>query len=204
MDNQFHYQIGKVSTEIPWTRPSYEMIKAFLTEVKKSTTIFDRYSINIAGGVLYDFNSTWDIDLFLHGGKQDPTVLEDDLHTLNNLALNSFCLLIDAQWCEDLIHDISFTDLTSPGFTDTPITYQRLGYASKRLNGITQTIDIRENEAITKLSEYLVELVKPYPDNNPKVINRILNNPHRILKATVPAEVILDEDIRYFLANTNR
>ena len=203
-EDRFYYQVGAVSTTIPWTRPSYEKLKDFLTLIKNETTVFNRYSLNIAGGVLYDFNSTWDVDIFLYGPKRDPIILEQDLHTMHDLALNQFRLLVDVQWCESPLYDISFEELNSPNFDHTLITYHKLGKISKIVGAISTVKDMCETEGGTKLTEHLVEVARLYPSSNKeKVLTRIQNNPERLLKATVPAEIVLNYNIDYFLANTN-
>lgn len=202
-DERFYYQVGKTSTTIPWTRPSYEKLKDFLLVLRNDTSIFDRYSLHIAGGVLYNFNLTWDIDIFLYGAKQDPTILEQDLHQMYDLSLNRFNILIDVQWCESPSYDISYEELISPDFKHSLITYQKLNKICKIVGAIASVKDICEMDGGTMLTQHLVEVSKLYPNHNEKVLGRILRNPDRLLKATVPAEIVLYQDINYFLANTN-
>lgn len=204
MINSFYHQVGIISTVTPWNRPTYEKVKDFLTTVKQKTSIFDRYSLNLAGGILYDFNSTWDVDIFLVSDTSDNFQLEEDLHDLYNIALNTTSILIDAQWCNTILPDISIEYLTSPNFKQVNLTHKKLGYIKSNSTGELITIDRRDSIDTNLIGEYLIELTRAYPGDNPKIINRILSYSDRILKATIPATMVLDNDYRYYFANTNR
>ncbi len=82
----FLYQKGRTSTTTPWGRPTYQKVKEYLTYVQENTDILSRYEMYIMGGVLFDFNTTWDLDLCLVGGNQTDSKLEEDLDYLTDLA----------------------------------------------------------------------------------------------------------------------
>lgn len=199
----FYYQIGKVSTTIPWNRPSYESVKNFLLELQSNTDILERYSVHITGGILYDFNSTWDVDLVLLSDNVDNTQLESDLYLMYDLALNTSAILIDVQWSSQLIHDISFSEITSLDFKPTQITHKKIGFLKKDSSEGSFLVDRRNSPDVTLIGEYLIELTRDYPTDS-KIIDRIIRYPNRTLKASIPASIVLEQDYRYFFANTNR
>jgi hypothetical protein len=43
-----------------------------------------------------------------------------------------------------------------------------------------------------------------YPGRKEKIINRILNNPDKLLKSVFNVKTFLETDEEYFLTNTNR
>ena len=63
----FFYQRGQVKTNNIWNRPSYNVLKEFLIEIKNTTNILEEYELYLMGGVLYDFNQTWDVDFCITG-----------------------------------------------------------------------------------------------------------------------------------------
>jgi hypothetical protein len=48
----FFYQRGQVKTNNIWNRPSYNVIKEFLIELKNKTNILEEYELYLMGGVL--------------------------------------------------------------------------------------------------------------------------------------------------------
>ena len=66
-DRTFIYKRGIVETNVPWTKPSYEKLKEFLEVINNSTEIFKQYECYLIGGVLFDFEKTWDVDIVMTG-----------------------------------------------------------------------------------------------------------------------------------------
>ncbi len=61
----FYYQIGEVTTLIPWWRPSYDRLCKFFQQ-EEVIEIFKKYKyVEIIGNCLWDFDVTWDMDLRL-------------------------------------------------------------------------------------------------------------------------------------------
>jgi hypothetical protein len=97
-DKPFYYQIGEVSTIIPWWRPNYDRLCKFLTQ-DEVIEIFNKYEdVEIIGNCLWDFDITWDMDLRLIISSNNFInwdSIEDDLNRLNYLALNEWRILPD-------------------------------------------------------------------------------------------------------------
>jgi len=96
----FYYQIGEVSTIIPWWRPNYDRIRKFLTQEEVVSVLNKYQDVEIIGGCLCDMDSTWDLDLRLIPGPMmgvgiNWNELEDDINKLNYLALNEWRILLD-------------------------------------------------------------------------------------------------------------
>ena len=94
----FYYQRGSVFTEKPWNRPNYNTLKEFLTVISEKTDILSRYQIYLMGGVLFDFEKTWDVDLCFTGKIDSYDILENDMNLMYDVALNHFRLLLDIQF----------------------------------------------------------------------------------------------------------
>lgn len=201
----FYYQVGGVVTKKIWTRPTYEKIKNFLTVIKSDTSIMTEHDLYLMGGVLVDLNSTWDVDFCVTGEIKNYEVFESHLNTMYDIALNQFQLLIDVQWNLNKPKLVSYNELMSGNLVLNKIKFVKLGYIKKQINGQITVKDIREQEGITKLSEFLVEgIYDEYPGTNKKLLGRILNNPNKIVKSYFDVNTLLEMDEEYFMKNTNR
>jgi len=92
----FFYQIGSITTDNVWFQPSYEVVRAFFQDNEISPLAI-KYKILIVGGFLYK-KTTWDLDLYLlhdYDENTDWSQVEEDMNTLNNIALNRYSLLLD-------------------------------------------------------------------------------------------------------------
>lgn len=201
----FFYQRGQVKTNNIWNRPSYNALKEFLIEIKTTTNILEEYELYLMGGVLYDFNQTWDIDFCITGELKNQNVLESYMNTMYDLSLNKYKFLIDIQWLEQPLPQVSYQEITSPDFKHYRLKYIKTSYIVKQIGEEKSISDLREKEGITKLTEFLVEGVhEEYPGRKEKIVNRILNNPDKVLKSVFNVETFLETDEEYFINNTNR
>jgi hypothetical protein len=201
----FHYQRGSVHTGTAWKRPSYQSIKDFFTVINQETDILSKYDVYLMGGVLYDFNQTWDVDLCITGHIQNHEELENDMNLMYDLALNHFRLLLDIQWYEKPLPVVTYEEITSENFVHYKLKYIKTAYIKKEVGSEVDIVDSRNNEGVIKLTEYLVEgYHNEYPGTKEKVINRIKNNPNRILKSVFDVKTFLTTDEQYFINNTNR
>lgn len=92
----FFYQIGSITTDKGWFQPSYEVVRAFFQDNEISPLAI-KYKILIVGGFLYK-KTTGDLDLYLlhdYDENTDWSQVEEDMNTLNNIALNRYSLLLD-------------------------------------------------------------------------------------------------------------
>jgi len=201
----FHYQRGGVHTGTAWNRPSYKSIKNFFTVISQETDILSKYDVYLMGGVLYDFNETWDVDLCITGNIVSYEDLENDMNLMYDLALNHFKLLLDIQWYEKPLPVITYEEITSENFVHYRLKYIKTAYIKKEIGQEVTEFDVRDNESVTKLTEYLVEgYHNEYPGTKEKVINRIKNNPNKVLKSVFDVKTFLTTNEEYFINNTNR
>lgn len=201
----FHYQRGSVHTGTAWKRPSYQSIKDFFTVINQETDILSKYDVYLMGGVLYDFNQTWDVDLCITGHIQSYEELENDMNLMYDLALNHFRLLLDIQWYEKPLPIVTYEEITSDDFVHYRLKYIKTAYIKKEVGSEVDIVDSRDNEGVTKLTEYLVGgYHNEYPGTKQKVIDRIKNNPNKILKSVFDVKTFLTTDEQYFINNTNR
>jgi len=83
--------------------------------------------------------------------------------------------------------------------------FRKLGYTKKQINDNVQIQDLRGKPNVVSLTEYLVEGIhEEYPGHKEKIINRILNNPDKLLESVFNVKTFLETDEEYFLTNTNR
>jgi len=200
----FFYQRGQVKTNTIWNRPSYNALKEFLIEIKNETKILEDYELYLMGGVLYNFNTTWDVDFCITGPLKDQDILESYMNTMYDLSLNKYQFLIDIQWLEQPLPQVSYQEITSPEFKHYRLKYVKTSYIVKQIDEEKSIYDLRDNEGVTKLTEFLVEGIHEKYPSKEKIINRILNNPDKVLKSVFDVKTFLDTDEEYFINNTNR
>lgn len=204
-NDYFLYQKGKVTTRRVWGRPSYVVLKEFLNTFKNESNFFNVYKIHIIGGVLFDFEKTWDVDFCVTGEVMDYQELEDYMNHMYDVALNKFGLLIDIQWLDTLIPEISYEEITSKDYIPYKVKYRKIGYTKKQINDEVEIQDLAESPNVIKLTDYLVEGIHgEYPGDKGKIVNRILSNPNKVLKSVLDIDTFLNTDEEYFNQNTNR
>ena len=188
---KFFYQVGSVTTTIPWSRPSFEKIARFFQD-ESISHLFEKYNVHLTGGCLWDFN-TWDIDLILvHDWNQltDWNEIERDLNTLHDAALNKHHILVDLTIFDKIDHSFQFPSKSelreyNKGKDESEYECQRgpmesqvfvkIGYIKKQVGEISQETDLKYNQRKQRLTEnYLYRIdVKDTPHNS-KIAQKIL------------------------------
>ena len=179
--NSFFYQIGSVTTTKPWPRPTYDRVRNFFLD-KDIQPLAEKYNIHIVGGFLYN-KPTWDIDLafvYNYNDQTDWSLVEADINTINNIALNVYGLMLDI-CVVNKIHPLP-TDLMRN--QDDSHVIIKIGYYKKVIDDKIQfEYNLLETSKptygkIIKLGKYLVktdrrgiEYSKKYTD----MISRISN-----------------------------
>tara|TARA_R110000737_G_scaffold172007_2_gene197513 strand:+ start:1264 stop:1956 length:693 start_codon:yes stop_codon:yes gene_type:complete len=95
--SDFFYQIGNVTTNKGWNRPTHKSVQSFLRDPKISHILEKYDDVLLIGGFLYA-KDTWDLDLYLilnWDENTDWVAAESDLDLLNDTALNYHDLLLD-------------------------------------------------------------------------------------------------------------
>lgn len=188
---KFFYQVGSVTTTIPWRRPSFEKIARFFQD-ESISHLLEKYNVHLTGGCLWDFN-TWDIDLILIHNWNEFTnwnTIEQDLNTLHDTALNKHHILVDLTMFDKIDHSFQFPSKSelieyNKGKDESEYECQRgpiessifvkIGYIKKQVGEISQETDLTYNERKQPLTEnYLYRInVKDTPHNN-KIAQKIL------------------------------
>lgn len=204
-NDYFLYQKGSVVTRRVWDRPSYKILKDFLTTVHNENNFLNEYEVYLMGGILYDFNSTWDVDFCVTGDMGDITQFEEYINYMYDTAFNKFGLLIDIQWMEKPLPEVSYEEITSEDYVQQRLMFRKIGYTKKQINDNVYIKDLRGTPNVISLTEYLVEGIhEEYPGHQEKIINRILSNPNKVLKSVLDVDTFLNTDEEYFIQNTNR
>jgi hypothetical protein len=206
----FSFRQGRFVTCKRAVRPEYYRLRRFLEAVRERTDIMQRYGLHLMGGVLFDFRTTWDVDICLTGPIESPERLEDDLDALFDLGFNHFEILLDLLWFEAPPPEVGYDEVRSPDFVQHRMKFRKTTCTVVEMGDQVRSSDLRETERfqrgeIRQLTEYLVEgWLSEYPGTSGKFIDRILANPQRRLKTSFPVEIFLREDELYFLRHTNR
>lgn len=200
----FLYQRGVVSTTFPWDRPSYAVVKNYLEYLKAESTVFDEFEIYLTGGILYDFNNTWDVDMILVGGSQTDARIEEHLNYMTDVALNKFFLLVDLAWYERKPSNYEYSTMEANNFLSEDITYKRIGHFKKQMGGEAIEYDMRIIPGIETIGDYLVKGSFGGFKHTDKMINKVKDHPNQSVITTFSAEEFLLSDEDHFLNNTNR
>jgi hypothetical protein len=197
----FLYQRGKIITEQPWKRPTYSKVKEFLFEIQNTSEIMKDYDLHLLGGVLWDFNTTWDVDISMMGNPSSYIVLEDYMHYMYDIAFNKYNLLVDIAWVntkpEDIIYTPDYSFILDNDFL-------KIGYAKKQIGDEFEEIDLSNRPNYTLCGDYLIKGNFKNSIWKESFINKVKNNPNPITKITFPVKEFLENDEEYFLKNTNR
>lgn len=201
----FLYQRGIVTTTKPWGRPTYQKLKNYLTYINQHTEVFSNYEVYLNGGVLYSFDTTWDVDMLLIGGTQTDSKIEEDLNYLTNLSLNTFNMLADISWFESRPQDLTYSGMVESDFTPDNIIHKKIGYVKKQIGENIEEKDLRTFEDATILTEHLIQrnygATTKYTQ---KMRDKVQNNPNPVTIVTFSASEFLSTDEDYFTSNTNR
>jgi len=211
---EFSYQVGTVRTTIPWNRPTYDAIKRFLRD-DIVQSVLKKYDAYIIGAVLWDISKTWDVDIFLTNQNgdhpntlKDFIILENDLSTLYDIALNKYSILVDVHYKtgnhkqptkQELI-DYNFGNFEKMNEWVYPSSISflyRIGYTKKVVgDSVSETI-LYDNEIFPlneKLTNSYLTKVKGNSLKN-KIINRIMNSTKEVLTHCIKIEDYLTMDI---------
>jgi hypothetical protein len=197
----FSYQQGKIITEQPWKRPTHSRIKEFLLEIQTTSDIMKDYDLYLLGGVLWDFNKTWDVDINLIGNPTSYIILEDYMHYMYDIALNKYNLLIDVAWTNTKFEDIKYTPDYSFIIDNE---FLKIGYIKKQIGDEFSEIDLRILPDFSLQGDYLVKGNFKNKPMKESFIEKVKNNKNSITKVTFPVKEFLENDEDYFLKNTNR
>jgi len=182
----FYYQIGSVTTTVPWTRPSFIKIKTFFEDDSVSH-ILEKYNVYLYGACLWNFN-TWDIDLILIHDWNESTnwdIIEEDINLLNNTALNKHNLLLDISVFNNIDQYRKLPTKTelieaNKGKEESNYIYQRsgtalrIGFIKKQVGDIIEENNLDSFEKSIRLTKnylYKTEYGAMLPD---KIIQKIL------------------------------
>jgi len=197
----FSYQRGKIITEQPWRRPTYSKVKEFLLEIQNTSDIMKDYDLYLLGGVLWDFNNTWDVDINLIGNPTSYIVLEDYMHYMYDIAFNKYNLLIDVAWVNTKPKDIIYT----PDYDFTlDNEFLNIGYIKKQIGDEFEEINFSNEPNYTLYGDYLVKGNWKHKSIKESFIEKVKNNPNPVTKVTFPVKEFLENNEDYFLKNTNR
>jgi hypothetical protein len=197
----FSYQRGKIITEQPWKRPTYSKVKEFLFEIQNTSEIMKDYDLYLLGGILWDFNKTWDVDINLIGNPTSYIVLEDYMHYMYDVAFNKYNLLLDIAWANTKPEDIIYT----PDYDFTlDNEFLSVGYAKKTIGDEFEEVNLSDRPNYTLCGDYLVKGNWKHKPMKESFIEKVKNNPNPITKVTFPVKEFLETDEEYFLKNTNR
>jgi hypothetical protein len=156
----FHYKRGRIETSVPWTRPKWSQIRNYLNFIA-ATDLLKRYTIYIRGGVLYDIDDTWDLDLNLVGDHTDEQ-LEHDLNFMTDSALNHFNLLVDLKWVPKIFEPFTYANIQDPNYTIDIFEAKIIADVFKTVNDVTQRLDKPGREDRQRLGEHLMLIHNKY------------------------------------------
>jgi hypothetical protein len=199
------FQRGVVTTTSHWTRPSYQKVYDFLFNLYVKSMIIKEYDTYLMGGVLFDFNNTWDLDMCIVGGNHTDLKIENDLNFIMNMGLNEYNLLVDVTWYEQRPSNLIYDQMVENEFKPDNIIHKKIGYSKKQINDEFEEKDLRNDPNFILLSDYLVQ--GNYGTNGrhtEKMINKVQNNPNPITITTFSVNDFLEKGESYFLNNTNR
>jgi hypothetical protein len=164
-NDSFFYQIGRASTKIPWTRPTFEKVKSTLIQIKNKTNLFEKYNFYVIGAVIYDIKNTWDVDIYLTGNFQSYEELENDIYNIQMIFFENK-LLPDISWVDNVVEILCNDDYDNKYIDIHAISYIKHKYIKKKIND-----EIFESD-ISKTITTLIPI-----DNNFLYKNSYLNKP---------------------------
>jgi len=199
------FQRGVVTSTNHWTRPSYQKLYDYLFNLYLKSTIIKDYDTYLMGGVLYDFNATWDLDMCIVGGNHNNEKIEKDLNFMMDMGLNQFNLLLDVTWYEQRPSNLTYQQMVEDNFKPDNIIHKKIGYSKKQINDEIEEKDLRNNSDFVLLSEHLVQ--GNYGLNTThteKMINKVQNNSKPETITTFSVMDFLEKGESYFYTHTNR
>lgn len=205
LNDSIFFQRGIVTTTKHWTRPSYQKVYDFLFNLYIKSMIIKEYDAYLMGGVLFDFNNTWDLDICLVGGNHTDKKIENDLNFMTDMGLNQFNLLLDVTWYEHRPSNLRYDEMVQNEFKPDNMIHKKIGYTKKQINNEFEVKDLRNNPKFILLGDYLVQTNSSLNGSyTEKIINKVQNNPNPITITTFSVMDFLKENESYFYSNTNR
>lgn len=201
---EFYYKIGRVQTNKVWKRPSFESTQELLQDIKNTSDIFTRYRVYIMGGITWEFNTTWDIDIVICSDSYEILTLENDLDFINNKALNDHKLLVDVSWKNKPLVNLNYEQLLQNNFTTYVYDSIKLGYVHKKMNGYEQVVDntkkthTSSGREVVKLGDYLILTREGPHKHSEKIINKTKNTTGQEVRFDFSAEEFINYDESYF------
>jgi hypothetical protein len=157
------------------------------------------------GGVLFDFNNTWDLDICLVGGNHTDKKIEIDLNFITDMGLNQFNLLLDVTWCEYRPSNLIYDEMVQNEFKPDNMIHKKIGYTKKQINNEFEVKDLRNNSKFILLGDYLVQTNSSLNGSyTEKIINKVQNNPKPETITTFSVMDFLEKGESYFYTHTNR
>lgn len=202
--SKFFYQRGRVSTTIPWLRPTYNRVKSFFNKLEEDSNLLEEYEVYMLGGVLFDFNTTWDLDIGLIGKEQNNEKIEQDINYITDLALNKYRILADVNWYSARLENLTPTKLQESGNFHQDVIARTVGYIKKQIDEDIQEIDLRKRKDISNLTEFLIEQNLKNFKYKQKVLDKVHTNKNQTTITTFSVNEFLRTDENYFLTHTNR
>lgn len=96
ISNNFSYQVGPCSTNIPWHRPDPYNLTKWRESLFEKITNFKNYKIWMLGAAI-EGARTWDVDFVITGELEDKSKLQEIMVTMINLGFDNR-ILIDVWW----------------------------------------------------------------------------------------------------------
>jgi len=160
---EFEYQVGSVTTTIPWFQPTKNILNKFIKTIPK-IEYYEKYNLFLVGGIVNKkISETWDVDIVVCG-EIIPHEFEKFLHEIYDIALNKFNILVDVRWFNAPIE--RYNQLVEANKKEKVKTI-RFGHYQKKIGNECTEINLFEKGK--KISKYLVELEVIIP--NTKTIN---------------------------------
>jgi hypothetical protein len=160
---EFEYQVGSVTTTIPWFQPTKHILNKFIKTIPK-LEYYEKYNLFLVGGVVNKrISETWDVDIVVCGDII-PHEFEKFLHQVYDIALNKFNILVDVRWFNIPIE--RHNQLVEAKIEEKVKTI-RFGHYQKKIGNECTEINLFGRGK--KISKYLVELEVIIP--NTKTIN---------------------------------
>lgn len=201
---EFYYKVGRIQTNKIWKRPSFESTQKLLQDIKNTSDIFTRYKVHIMGGITWDFNTTWDIDLVICSDSYDTINLENDIDFVNNKALNQHNLLVDVKWKKKPLPNLNYQELLQNNYHTYIQDSVQLGYVHKKMNGYEQVVDntkkthTSSGREVVKLGDYLILTREGLHKHSEKIINKVKNTRGQEARFDFSAEEFINYDESYF------
>jgi len=149
---EFEYQVGSVTTTIPWFQPTKHILNKFIKTIPKIEN-YEKYNLFLVGGVVNGrIGKTWDVDIVVCG-EIIPHEFEKFLHEIYEIALNKFNILVDVRWFNVPIERHNQLVETNKMVKVKTI---RFGHFQKKIGNECTIINLFEKGK--KISKYLVEL----------------------------------------------